>query len=48
MTVKQAVGTPKAKSAAIPYLTRFVEAASASGFVDELIRHHKVQGLSAA
>jgi polar amino acid transport system substrate-binding protein len=48
MTVQQAVGTPKAKSAAIPYLARFVEAASASGFVDELIRHHKVQGLSAA
>ena len=48
MSVQQAVGTPKAKSAAIPYLTRFVEAASASGFVDELIRHHKVQGLSAA
>lgn len=48
MTVQQAIGTPKAKSAAIDYLTRFVEAAKAAGFVAELIRKHKVEGLSVA
>jgi polar amino acid transport system substrate-binding protein len=48
MAVQQAIGTPKAKSAAIDYITRFVEAAKASGFVAELIRKHGVEGLSVA
>jgi polar amino acid transport system substrate-binding protein len=46
MTVQQAIGTPKAKGAALDYLTKFVEAAKASGFVAELIRKHRVEGLS--
>jgi len=48
MTVQQAIGTPKAKAEAIDYLTRFVEAAKASGFVAGLIRKHGVEGLSVA
>ena len=46
MTVQQAVGTPKSKGNAIPYLSRFVDAARASGFVGDLIRQHGVEGLS--
>jgi polar amino acid transport system substrate-binding protein len=48
MAVQQAIGTPKAKQDAIPYLTRFLEAARTSGFVGDLIRKHGVQGLSVA
>jgi polar amino acid transport system substrate-binding protein len=48
MTVQQAIGTPKLKADAIPYLSRFVDAARASGFVGDLIRKHGVQGLSVA
>jgi polar amino acid transport system substrate-binding protein len=48
MTVQQAVGTPKSKGDAIPYLTSFVDAARTSGFIDDLIRKHNVQGLSVA
>jgi polar amino acid transport system substrate-binding protein len=48
MAVQQAVGTPKSKGVAIPYLTRFVDVARASGFVGDLIRKHGVQGLSIA
>jgi polar amino acid transport system substrate-binding protein len=48
MTVQQAIGTPRAKGDAIPYLTRFVDAARTSGFVSHLIRKHGVQGLSVA
>lgn len=45
MTVRQAMGVPRAKDAALPHLTRFVEAAIASGFVADLIRRHGVVGL---
>lgn len=48
MAVQQAIGTPKPKSEAIDYMIRFVEAARTSGFVAELIRKHKVEGLSVA
>ncbi|RDJ21409.1 ABC transporter substrate-binding protein [Bosea caraganae] len=48
MTVQQAIGTPKAKGAALDYLTKFVEAAKASGFVAGLISKHGVDGLSVA
>lgn len=46
MAVQQAIGTPKAKAAALAYLTSFIEAAKSSGFVAELIHRHRVQGLS--
>jgi len=48
MTVQQAIGTPRAKDAALPYLVEFVRVARTSGFVADLIRKHGVQGLSVA
>ena len=48
MAVQQAMGTPKAKGAALAYLVSFVEAAKSSGFVAELMARHGVQGLSVA
>ncbi len=48
MAVQQAVGTPRAKEAAIGYLSEFVRAARESGFVADLIRLHGVQGLNVA
>ena len=48
MTVQQAIGVPKAKAAALPYLTGFVNWARASDWVAELIRKHGVSGLSVA
>ncbi|KUL93728.1 ABC transporter substrate-binding protein [Bosea sp. WAO] len=48
MTVQQAVGVPRPKAEAVDYLTRFVEAAKASGFIAALIRKHGVEGLSVA
>ncbi len=48
MAVQQAVGTPRAKEAAIGYLSELVRAALESGLVADLIRRHEVQGLSVA
>ncbi|MDU0342500.1 transporter substrate-binding domain-containing protein [Bosea rubneri] len=48
MTVQQAIGVPRPKAEAVAYLTRFVEAAKASGFIEALIRKHGVEGLSVA
>ncbi|MCB4771092.1 transporter substrate-binding domain-containing protein [Ancylobacter sp. Lp-2] len=42
--VQQAIGTPKAKAAALDEIVRFVEAAKASGFVAGLIARHGVEG----
>jgi polar amino acid transport system substrate-binding protein len=43
-TVQQAIGTPRAKAAALAEMVRFVEAAKASGFVAALIAKHGVEG----
>lgn len=48
MTVQQAIGVPRPKTEAVEYLTKFVEAAKASGFIEALIRKHGVEGLSVA
>lgn len=48
MTVQQAIGVPRAKEAALPYMVDFVAEARRTGLVQELIRRHKVQGLTAA
>lgn len=48
MAVQQAVGTPRFKDIAIPYLTQFVMAAIHMGFVADLVRKHGAQGLSVA
>jgi polar amino acid transport system substrate-binding protein len=46
--VQQAIGTGKKNSAAAKFLAKFVEDAKASGRVAELIKKHKVRGLSVA
>jgi polar amino acid transport system substrate-binding protein len=46
--VQQAVGTPKARTAAAAYLTAFVEDVKASGFVGEAITRNGSQGVSVA
>ena len=48
MTVQQAIGVPRAKAEALDYLSRFVAAAKASGFIAALIQKHGVEGLSVA
>jgi polar amino acid transport system substrate-binding protein len=48
MAVQQAIGTPIRNREATAYLARFVEAARTSGFVADLIRKHRVEGLSVA
>jgi polar amino acid transport system substrate-binding protein len=48
MAVQQAIGTPKAKCAALGVLETFVDAAKTTGFVADLIRKHGVEGLSVA
>jgi polar amino acid transport system substrate-binding protein len=46
--VQQAVGTPKARTAAAAYLYQFVEDVKASGFVAEAISRNGSQGVSVA
>jgi polar amino acid transport system substrate-binding protein len=46
--VQQAVGTPKARTAAAAYLKAFVEDVKASGFVGEAITRNGSQGVSVA
>jgi polar amino acid transport system substrate-binding protein len=48
MAVQQAIGTPIANTAALGFLSSFVEAAIASGLVADLIAKHGVKGLSVA
>ncbi|MCP5156169.1 MAG: ABC transporter substrate-binding protein [Ectothiorhodospiraceae bacterium] len=48
MAVQQAMGTTKAKAAALPFLRAFVEEAKASGLVQRLIEKHGADGLSVA
>jgi polar amino acid transport system substrate-binding protein len=48
MTVQQAIGVPKAKQIAAPWLETFVQAARDKGFVAELIEKFGVNGLSVA
>lgn len=49
MVIQQAIGTPKSRGAeAAAYLSRFVEAMKASGFVAEALQRYGVQGASVA
>lgn len=48
MAVQQAIGTPIANTAALGFLSSFVETAIASGLVADLIARHRVNGLSVA
>jgi len=46
--VQQAIGTPKARSAAAAYLSEFVADIKASGLVARLIERHGVKGVNVA
>ena len=46
--VQQAIGTARKNAAGAAYLRGVVEEVKASGFVEGLIAHHKVVGLSVA
>lgn len=49
MVIQQAMGTPKSRGPeAAAYLTQFVEAMKASGFVSEALQRHGIQGASVA
>lgn len=48
MAVQQAVGAPRPRAAALPWLQDFVTAAIRTGFVASLIARHGVRGLSVA
>jgi len=49
MVIQQAMGTPKSRGPeAAAYLTQFVEAMKASGFVTEALQRHGIQGASVA
>jgi polar amino acid transport system substrate-binding protein len=46
--IQQAIGTPKARTAAAAYLREFVAGIKASGLVAKAIEHHGVKGVSVA
>ena len=49
MTIQQAMGLPKSRGAqASEYLTEFVEQLKVSGFIDDALQRHGVQGASVA
>ncbi len=46
--IQQAIGTPKARTAAAAYLREFVADIKASGLVASLIARHGVKGITVA
>ncbi|MEZ0212888.1 MAG: transporter substrate-binding domain-containing protein [Xanthobacteraceae bacterium] len=48
MSVQQAIGVPKAKSAAVPFLSSFLVEARQSGLLADLLRRHRIEGLTIA
>ena len=48
MAVQQAIGTARSNTVGASFLHDFVEEAKSSGFVAELIKKHKVRGLTVA
>jgi polar amino acid transport system substrate-binding protein len=48
MTIEQAMGVPKGRTAAQAWLTSFVESVKSSGFVADALRRHGIEGASAA
>jgi polar amino acid transport system substrate-binding protein len=46
--IQQAIGTPKARTAAAQYLREFVADIKASGLVARLIERHRVEGITVA
>ena len=48
MAINQAMGVPKGRAAALPWLRDFVEYMKASGFVAESLARHRIEGASLA
>ena len=48
MVINQAMGIPKGREAALPYLRNFVEEMKASGFVAEALKRHRIEGAAVA
>lgn len=48
MVINQAMGTPKGRDAALPYLRQFVEEMKASGFVAQALARHGIEGAAVA
>jgi len=48
MVINQAMGTPQGRPAGAKYLNEFVEEMKASGFVDEALKRHRIEGAAVA
>ncbi len=48
MVINQAMGTPRARSAGVAFLTGFVEDLKRSGFVAQALKRHSIEGASVA
>jgi polar amino acid transport system substrate-binding protein len=48
MAINQAIGMPKGRDAAVPYLREFVEEMKASGFVAQALARHRIEGAAVA
>jgi polar amino acid transport system substrate-binding protein len=48
MSIRQAMGTPRERAAAVAYLTDFVEEMKRSGFVSEAFARNRIEGASVA
>jgi polar amino acid transport system substrate-binding protein len=48
MVINQAMAVPKGRPAGVRYLSEFVEAMKASGFVAEALRRHQIEGAAVA
>ena len=46
MSVQQAIGVPKSRTAAVRYLESFVAEITTSGLLRDLIARHRIEGLS--
>ena len=48
MAINQAMGMPKGRDAALPWLRDFVEEMKSSGFVTQSLARHRIEGASIA
>ncbi len=48
MVINQAMGVPKGRDAALGYLTTFVKEMKASGFVEQSLKRHRIEGATVA
>jgi polar amino acid transport system substrate-binding protein len=48
MVIEQAMGVPKGRLAAQAWLSEFIEEMKATGFVDQALQRHQIEGASVA